>query len=594
MKSFRNLSIARKILSGFLSILFVTILVGGTGIYGMVTINELDTKLYEVQTAPIVHLINAEKSLYQIRVDTRSAVISTGNLSKIDEYEKSYVKNKAVFLTESAEYRKSITSDESIKLFDEAADLFKNSFDVVITKTFELAKKGDMAAADAAGAAATDKITKLFQNYDELVQNRMDSALETSETNNSTARNLLIVTIVICVLGAGFSIIAGLKISNSISKPIGEVVSAANELSMGRVDVDLSHINSKDETGRLAAAFGEMVSSIRGQAESADYMSRGDFTRDIPLRSDKDVMGLALRKIEMDMNHTLLEISAAASQVNSGAKLVADSSTTLSQGAAEQASSVEELTASLEEVTAQTIKNTQSAHTTNNLALDIRKDAEAGSKSMTQMLSAMDEINLSSDNIGKIIKVIEDIAFQTNILALNAAVEAARAGQYGRGFAVVAEEVRNLAGQSARAAKETTDLIENSVKKVGEGSKIANETAGALTKIVSGIEQAVELVSEIAAASNEQSAALEQINQGVMQVSQVVQSNAASSEESAAASEELSSQAESLRKSVSIFKLMGASEMSSYEFDKPKRESDTLVRPKKSKIVLESDDFGKY
>ncbi|MPM14644.1 hypothetical protein SDC9_61008 [bioreactor metagenome] len=195
------------------------------------------------------------------------------------------------------------------------------------------------------------------------------------------------------------------------------------------------------------------------------------------------------------------------------------------------------------------------------MAGNIQKDADAGNAQMAEMLRAMNEINASSENISKIIKVIENIAFQTNILALNAAVEAARAGQYGKGFAVVAEEVRSLAAQSAKAAKETTELIENSISKVAAGTIIANETASALSKIVVGVSQAGELVDAIASASHEQAAALEQINQGITEISQVVQNNAASAEESAAASEELSAQADSLKNYVSVFKLSSGSRL---------------------------------
>lgn len=256
-----------------------------------------------------------------------------------------------------------------------------------------------------------------------------------------------------------------------------------------------------------------------------------------------------------EFHDLVASITAAAEQVDSGARLVADSSTSLSQGATEQAGSVEELTASLEEITAQTTQNAQSAQSANGLAQRIKLDAEAGNAQMQDMLSSMNEISISSDNIAKIIKVIEDIAFQTNILALNAAVEAARAGQNGRGFAVVADEVRNLAGKSSEAAKETSALIENSLQKVKVGAGIANDTAKSLDKIVSGITETSNLIASIATASNEQAAALEQVNEGIMQISQVAQSNAAVSEEGAAASEELSGQASSLTASVSIFKL---------------------------------------
>ena len=215
----------------------------------------------------------------------------------------------------------------------------------------------------------------------------------------------------------------------------------------------------------------------------------------------------------------------------------------------------------------------------------------AGNEQMKEMQDAMARIEESSRSISKIIKVIDDIAFQTNILALNAAVEAARAGVHGKGFAVVAEEVRNLAARSASAAKETTELIEGSIGKTATGTKIAHETATSLTTIVDGVQNASQLVNEIAVASNEQASAIAQVNRGIEQLTTVVQTNSATSEEAAAAAEELSSQAEMLKNLVGRFQLKDGIQKA---VSAPARKKAIPAAASGGKILLEDGEFGKY
>ncbi len=353
--------------------------------------------------------------------------------------------------------------------------------------------------------------------------------------------------------------------------------------------------DTKDELILHSAYFLDLLFATREKVSDTNQIASGDLTTQIHVRCPNDQLGNALNELVHNTHQIVSAISVTADQVASGANMVSDSSYALSQGAAAQASSVQQLTASLTEVSAKTNESAQNAFKANELAQNAKNNADLGNEQMKEMLGAMDEINVSSNNIGRIIKVIDDIAFQTNILALNAAVEAARAGQHGKGFAVVAEEVRNLAAKSANAAKETTDMIEGSMKKVEAGTKIANNTADALNQIVEQIEKAASLVNAITISSNEQAMAIEQINQSISLVSEVVQTNAATAEESAAASEELSAQAAQLKEAVNAFTIETENiPVTKRPAERPRGEIDPQpAAAVKSKISLE-DDFGKY
>lgn len=346
---------------------------------------------------------------------------------------------------------------------------------------------------------------------------------------------------------------------HNMAKPIREISSVMNEIVDGNLSATVTG-SYKGVFEKLANVVNETVSNINLIISQISYVLTNiaegnlDIEKVETYKGDYSSISACLNTIIDSLNELISKISIASEQVASGSKQVSEGSQNLSHGATEQASSVEQLTASIAEISNQTKHNAVNATQANSLVLTTKDNAVLGNNEMSDMLTAMNDINESSSNISKIIKVIDDIAFQTNILALNAAVEAARAGQYGKGFAVVADEVRNLAVKSANAAKDTTDLIEGSINKIESGLKIANDTATALSNIVDNVDKVTNLMSDIASASNEQATGIAQIDKGVEVVSNVVQTNSATAEESAAASEQLSSQAEYLKELLSKFK----------------------------------------
>ncbi len=373
-----------------------------------------------------------------------------------------------------------------------------------------------------------------------------------------------------------------------IKKSMAELMKAADDLATGKVDLQLKK-HGEDEFGALIDNFQKVVDNTKYNAQIAQEVADGNMTIEVQPKSDEDAMGIALKKMVMQNQHSLGNIKDAAYKVTANASQVAAASEALAQGSTEQASAIEQITASIADVAEKTRENANQANAAAQLVAQAIEDVKKGNVEMQEMVVAMEEINKASESISKIIKVIDDIAFQTNILALNAAVEAARAGDAGKGFAVVAEEVRNLAAKSSSAAAETAEMIEDSIRKVEAGSKIADGTAQALGEITTAVAKSERMIIDIAEASNYQAAAISQIDQAIAQVSQVVQNNSATSEECAAASMEMSAQASRVRDMLATYKLKGMPadvETAEQEYD--------FTSDKNEQIISLNDSFGKY
>ena len=362
----------------------------------------------------------------------------------------------------------------------------------------------------------------------------------------------------------GFILLA-ILLARGIAMPIVRPVLALSgrieKLAEGDLHSEVPAVKTKDEIQSLSEAFDVSVKSLNGYISEISSvlngMAHGDFTVKAlqDYRGDFSAIRDALDTILSSMNSIFRDISRMAEQVAGGSQQVASGSQVMAQGATEQAGTVEQLAASLREVTRKVDESAQYADHANELAADAMGRVNHGSENMQRMVGAMAKIDESSGKIEKIIKTIEDLAFQTNILALNAAVEAARAGEAGKGFSVVADEVRNLAGKSSEAAKNTSQLIRESLVSVREGSKIADETEASLKEIVEKVGSMTDLFESISKSAKEQAEAIGQINQGSEQISAVVQSNSATAEQSAATSEELSRLAQELRDMLGRFQL---------------------------------------
>lgn len=554
----RNFKIRTKLLITFLIIIILFCVTVVTAITGMEQSAEKYSEFYTVG----YQITNKAMSM------RRGMQIVVKNLTFItieDEADK-----KQTYLT---------NLQDEIKMLEENKDWLDknfvgdhallNSFSDYFTRVLEMQET----VINTANTNRARAQSILLDEYQPLVDQAVNKLIEISgvaeedakvdyETTAAMQQRMVLAEMGIAIGVLIITLILSAYLTSAITRPLRELRESAGKIEDGNFDFDITY-KSRDELGNLADAFRNMTSILNDIISDASRLLRemADGNFDVRTEAEERYVGnfqnllVSIRKLNRDLSFTLGKINQSADQVASGSDQVSNGAQALSQGATQQAAAVQELAATIADISNQVRETAENASDAKSQSTTAGHEVEKCNTQMRDMVTAMEEISNTSDQIGKIIKTIEDIAFQTNILALNAAVEASRAGTAGKGFAVVADEVRELAGKSSEASKNTAELIESSLQAVARGKQIADSTAHSLVKVVEVVRHTSDKVEKIADAAEEQASSVEQVTLGVDQISSVVQTNSSTAQESASASQVLSGQAAMLKNLVAKFTL---------------------------------------
>ena len=555
----KNMKIRSRMLVSYFIIVALLLIVGITSVVMLRQVSDKLQEFYNQQFQTVEAALDIRRTVFSVRGNLLAAIL---------EYSESTVteaKNDFARLYTLVDYIKATYQGDMAQLETVEKNL-KQAEPAMIQVTGMASRQEDDAALEYYKTnykPYMDEVRDIMAQVGEVADKNAVLKVEDGAKLAAIADLVIIILIVVAVVA---SVGLALIMSDSVRKPVEQMRRMASHMAEGRMDAEITY-QSADEIGQMADNMREMTGIVRTLIEDIQYcmeeLASGNFTvvskhRDAYI-GDYAAILQAMADMKASMSETLVQIEIASDQVNAGGEQVSNGAQALAQGATEQASSVQELAATIEDVSRQVNSTASHAKTAKEENDQSHQQINVCSGDMEALMQAMGKIESRSNEISKVIKTIEDIAFQTNILALNAAVEAARAGAAGKGFAVVADEVRNLASKSAEASKNTAVLIEDTVAAVKEGIDLSQETSQALQAVVDSSKKVLEAVNLISDATEEQANSISQISVAVDQISSVVQTNSATSEESAAASEELSSQANVLKELISRFKLENGS-----------------------------------
>lgn len=529
-------------------------------------------------------MLEADRDVHQAMIAERLALDSTS--AQLDEADKANVENIGQARTRMEKASVAFTTPEAKDIYAKFVPAF-DKWEKMTRGILDTCKSG--AALEAARASsfsgeastAFSEMREFINSLTEIQEKIITANLESVEAKrkvvseksvalqaqraevfkaagdamkrmNSLGRTFLLVGWLAALIGGFMAFL----FARTIVKSLAEATQFMADVAQGRLNLRLT-TGRKDETGLLADAINKYIDHIKNLANEMDSIARGDLTHEYAKKSDSDEITPVLMNLADGLRQLVVSVNEVAIRVDNGSRQVAESSQYLSDGATQQAASLQEISSTMTEIGAQTRTNAESANKANSVVLETRDSVAGCNRQMSEMNDAMIQLRTAAKQIANIIKVIDDIAFQTNLLALNAAVEAARAGRHGKGFAVVADEVRNLASRSAKAAKETADLIESVVARVQAGGEMADNSAKALASVSEKVSVVTELVSQIAEACNEQAQGIGQVNIALAQIDQVTQQNTANAEETSAAAQELSGLSRELRGLLEQFKIAG-------------------------------------